>query len=235
MKSYPRARPLLIRQRQPYEPGTELRAFLVHSRERNPEAFRLKASTYEELLSGQIIPEPWTRPLYLVCTHGTHDKCCAKFGFATYCAARSLAGEDVWECSHVGGDRFAGNVICLPHGIYYGNVSVYDTPAVVAAYERNQLSLKHYRGRSCYSRLAQVGEYFIRSESGILGSDDLELAATSDLEAGKKQARFRMAGTDRMFEVEFRLSADSFSEFLTCASVKPQPVFQFELTNYRQY
>ena len=29
----------------------------------------------------------------------------------------------VWECSHVGGDRFAANVLVLPHGLLYGRVT----------------------------------------------------------------------------------------------------------------
>ena len=232
VRSYPNGRPLLIRQQHPQRSRPELQGFLVHSREQNPQTFRLRGNSYEELLRCE--PEPWTQPLYLVCTHGTHDKCCAKFGFATYCATRELASESVWECSHVGGDRFAGNVICLPHGIYYGNVFAEDTPDIVEAYGRKQLSLKHYRGRSCYPRLAQVGEYFIRSEAGIPGIEDLELLEASELESGFAQVRFNGAGTDRIFEVEFRLSTGSFPQFVTCAALKPQTVSQFELTNYRQ-
>lgn len=224
VRSYPHGRPLLIRQQHPHQSPPELQGFLVHSREQNPQVFRLRGSSYEELLACE--PEPWTKPLYLVCTHGAHDKCCAKFGFATYCATRELAAENVWECSHVGGDRFAGNVICLPHGIYYGNVFAEDTRAIVEAYEKNQVVLKHYRGRSCYPKAAQIGEYFVRTESGILGLEDLQFLGNEDLVV-------RFAGNGQIHEVEFRPREEPLCEFLTCKALEQQPVSQYELISYR--
>ena len=67
---------------------------------------------------------------YAVCTHGRHDKCCAKFGSRVCRAFRQEVGERAWECSHVGGDRFAGNVVVFPYGIYYGRVGPEDVPDV---------------------------------------------------------------------------------------------------------
>ncbi len=224
VRSYPYGRPLLIRQQHPHQQPSELKGFLVHSREQNPQVFRLRGSSFQELLACE--PEPWTEPLYLVCTHGAHDKCCAKFGYATYCATRELAAENVWECSHVGGDRFAGNVICLPHGIYYGNVFAQDTRAIVQAYEKNQVVLQYYRGRSCYPKAAQIGEYFVRAESGILGLEDLRF-----LDSDGQRVRF--AGNSQIHEVEYRPRAEPLSEFLTCKALAPQPVSQYELSGYR--
>ena len=63
-----------------------------------------------------------TEPIMLVCAHGVHDTCCAVRGRPV---ASALAAEwpgQVWECSHVGGDRFAANVVVLPDGFYYGNL-----------------------------------------------------------------------------------------------------------------
>ena len=28
--------------------------------------------------------------------------------------------DEVWECSHIGGDRFAGNLVLLPDSLYFG-------------------------------------------------------------------------------------------------------------------
>ena len=74
---------------------------------------------YEDLL-GLDFADPGdllTHPLLLVCTHGKHDACCAKHGLPVYEAMRDLVDEGwLWQCSHVGGDRFAGNVVCLPEG-----------------------------------------------------------------------------------------------------------------------
>ena len=38
--------------------------------------------------------------------------------------------EETWECSHLGGDRFAGTMNLLPHGLSYGRVPAGRAPAV---------------------------------------------------------------------------------------------------------
>ena len=63
-------------------------------------------------------------PFFLVCTHGRHDTCCAVEGRPVAAALESARPGAVWECSHVGGDRFAANVVAMPHGIYYGQVEM---------------------------------------------------------------------------------------------------------------
>jgi len=60
----------------------------------------------------------------LVCTHGTHDKCCGKYGRPFYQEAceitASLPNVRVWESSHFGGHRFAPTAIDFPEGRFYG-------------------------------------------------------------------------------------------------------------------
>ncbi|MCC6790068.1 MAG: hypothetical protein IT336_00190 [Thermomicrobiales bacterium] len=61
----------------------------------------------------------------LVCTHGTVDACCARFGFPLYRQLNTAAkhsGEDVrvWRSTHFGGHRFAPTVLDFPEGRYWG-------------------------------------------------------------------------------------------------------------------
>ncbi len=64
----------------------------------------------------------------LVCTHGSHDVCCGKFGHPVYDELRQgyAAGSEgqlrVWRTSHMGGHRFAPNLIDLPEGRYWGRL-----------------------------------------------------------------------------------------------------------------
>jgi len=120
------------------------------------------------------VGEPATGPVYLVCTHGGHDACCALRGRPL---ARSLpvAGPvGVWECSHLGGDRFAANVVVLPHGFYYGQVP--DGGAeLVAAHEAGRVALPWLRGRSGLPMPAQAAQHAARTRLGLLGVDDLAL------------------------------------------------------------
>ncbi|MBD2597534.1 sucrase ferredoxin [Nostoc spongiaeforme FACHB-130] len=62
----------------------------------------------------------------LVCTHGSHDKCCARYGNPFFFhAAHTVANLQLdsvrlWKSSHFGGHRFAPTAIDLPEGRYYG-------------------------------------------------------------------------------------------------------------------
>nr|BBH93947.1 hypothetical protein KTA_21460 [Thermogemmatispora argillosa] len=106
-------------------------------------------------------------PLYLVCTHGKHDQCCAKFGMPIYREAARLAGEQVWQCSHIGGDQFAANLVCLPHGIYYSRVKVPEVAAILEADRQGKLYLEKCRGRVLYPQPVQAAEQYLRERTGI--------------------------------------------------------------------
>ncbi|MCF2146094.1 sucrase ferredoxin [Desmonostoc muscorum LEGE 12446] len=62
----------------------------------------------------------------LVCTHGSYDKCCARYGNPFYFHATATISDldldnvRIWKSSHFGGHRFAPTVIDLPEGRYYG-------------------------------------------------------------------------------------------------------------------
>lgn len=114
-------------------------------------------------------------PLFLVCTHGKHDPCCAREGAPLFRAIEGYRGGAVWECTHIGGDRFAGNLVCFPHGLYFGRVTPADAGPAVEAYTRGDIVLDHYRGRSAYSPAVQAAEERIRRTYGLTGVDDLTL------------------------------------------------------------
>jgi hypothetical protein len=111
-------------------------------------------------------------PIILVCTNGRHDACCATFGRPVVRALRtSVHAPGVWECSHIGGDRFAGNVVVLADGLYFGRCTAETGVAVCDAYRRGELLLDHYRGRSTLGYLHQAAEYFARRELGVTAID----------------------------------------------------------------
>lgn len=232
-RAIPRSRLLLIRQGYLPRPGIQL--FVVRSREQNPGAVRFELSCYQDLLEltaeGLLLAgQPHEAPLLLVCTHGKHDKCCAKFGFPLYRALRENADAQVWECSHVGGDRFAGNVIAMPHGAYYGHVCPADSGTLAEAQNAGSILLEKYRGRCCYGRTGQAGEYFIRSAAGLTGFDELRFR---DAEAvAPEHWRVRFEGSGSVHEVEFRRLRSDLSGYFTCHADTPQPVSRFELLSY---
>ena len=60
----------------------------------------------------------------------------------------SVLPERVWETSHIGGDRFAGNLLVLPHGAYFGQVEPEEATRVIGSFELGRLELDRYRGRA---------------------------------------------------------------------------------------
>lgn len=118
-------------------------------------------------VGGEVVDDP----LYLVCTNGSHDTCCARFGRPVAKALDEALGERVWEASHFGGDRFAGNLVCLPDGIYYGRVTAANALDLVGRHQEGRLVLEHYRGRSFLPFVAQAAEHFARHARGLTHID----------------------------------------------------------------
>lgn len=118
-----------------------------------------------------------TRPVYAVCAHGTRDMCCAIEGRPVATALQRLCPGRVWECSHVGGDRFAANVLVLPTGQLYGRVT--DAAALAAAAEAGQVLPDRLRG--------QIG---------------LPPAAQAAVVHAQRELRLATVGAVRMLEVQ---------------------------------
>ncbi|MGY1813187.1 sucrase ferredoxin [Blastococcus sp. SYSU D00820] len=159
---------------------------------------------------------------YLVCSHGGHDACCALRG-RPLARAMAEAGADVWECSHLGGDRFAANVVVLPHGHYYGQVPG-DGAEVVAAHREGRVALPWLRGRAGLPPPVQAAQHFAREELGQLGVDDLPpLGMTRLTPVGAAVERWvvTLAGADGdvVVGIESRPSAEA--AHLTCSATHP--------------
>jgi hypothetical protein len=106
------------------------------------------------------------RPVFGVCTHGRHDSCCATLGRPTAAALTRSHPEETWDVSHVGGDRFAANVLVLPEGLYYGRVSAAAAPGLAARHLAGHLDLDLLRGRSGFAFPVQVAEVAVRRTVG---------------------------------------------------------------------
>ena len=117
-----------------------------------------------------------TAPLLAVCTHGRHDACCAELGRPVALAlAGGAHGDATWETSHVGGDRFAGNLVVLPRGLYYGGLDPDSARAVADATAAGQVLLEHFRGRSDLPMAAQAADVALRREHRLTGFDDVQV------------------------------------------------------------
>lgn len=161
--------------------------------------------------------DPVDDPLYLVCTNGSHDTCCAQFGRPVAQALDAVLDDGVWECSHFGGDRFAGNLLCLPDGIYYGRVTPDDAYQLVRDHEAGLLDLARYRGRSWQPFVAQAAEFLVREQQGIRQIDAVVPHDVEDVGSG----RFRVtmtSGRDLKVTATVECSEAVDPQQLTCRS-----------------
>jgi hypothetical protein len=132
-------------------------------------------------------------PILLVCTNGKRDACCALRGRALVSALADDHGERTWECTHLGGHRFAGNLVCLPEGIVYGRVGAEDGPRLAHAYLDGRLDPALLRGRSAWPPPAQVAERALRLSHGLDRLDDLRLL---EADIGDEHAAVVLGGPD---------------------------------------
>ena len=95
-------------------------------------------------------------PLLLVCAHGRHDTCCAVRGRPVADRLAQRWPDATWECSHVGGDRFAANLILLPDGACYGNLDADTAVVVVTSHLQGRVDVDHLRGVSTQPPVAQA-------------------------------------------------------------------------------
>lgn len=108
---------------------------------------------------------PHQGPLWLVCTNGRRDLCCADLGRPVAAALSARWPEETWETSHLGGHRFAATLLALPSGVTLGRL---DAPTAVLALEE-VLAGRHpvgfSRGLAGLSPAAQVAQLHVAEET----------------------------------------------------------------------
>ena len=107
-------------------------------------------------------------PVFLVCTHAQRSACCARWGGPLAQALGARYPGQVFQTTHVGGHRFAANLVILPHGLYYGPVGLDGAVAAIGAYERGEVTAGRYRGRAGQPRAEQEASHQLLAEAGSL-------------------------------------------------------------------
>lgn len=124
-------------------------------------AFLAALQEGESLARWEIAPPQG--PLLLCCTHGKKDKCCAKFGYATYKALAEAVAErslpfEVWESTHLGGCRLAASAVVFPALRKYGRIGAEDVVPLLESETAERPYLPCYRGDSRLSPLQQCAQ-----------------------------------------------------------------------------
>jgi hypothetical protein len=165
-------------------------------------------------------------PVYGICTHGRHDPCCAERGRPVCQALSAVRPEETWEISHVGGDRFAPNLVALPEGLYYGRLSPESVLELAALHEEGRLDLDRLRGRATYPMPAQYAEIALRRHLGEDRSDAVRLVHREE-----NTCEFTH-GEDRWRVVVSRTQTEVAQ--MTCGATKLGRVAVFEAVTIEQ-
>ena len=202
VRSVPHGRLLFVR--RPDRRGEPaLVAFTAASRPGETIVSRTEFGAYEDLRGLDLLAgAPAGHPLFLVCTHGKHDPCCARYGRPLYEALRDELEPDwVWQVSHIGGDRFAGNLVCLPEGLYYGRVDREQAGLLLDEHLAGRITMPSYRGRSIYTFAVQAAERMVREHTGLAGIDDVVLEAVQRAN-GSTRVTFAAGGENHRLRVD---------------------------------
>ncbi|MGC4936597.1 sucrase ferredoxin [Kribbella sp. DT2] len=226
-----RCRPVLIRRHGRTPAGTPRRWFLVDSRPGHESIRTGELPTDEHLLavlSGADQGTPTTDPIYLVCTHGRHDACCAVRGRPAAAALTAAYPDQTWECSHIGGDRFAANLVFLPHSLFYGHVPADQAVPLAQSYTEGTITPTYYRGSGALSPPAQAAQHFARQAGHSLALNALHPTTISQPTPSHWSVALSTSDTQTI-TVEVQAEMITVNGQMTCAAKPPGQVRQFTL------
>jgi hypothetical protein len=164
-------------------------------------------------------------PVICVCTHARHDQCCAVKGRPVVTALARQYPNETWECSHLGGDRFAATMVVFPHGLQYGRVRSELAVAVIHDYLNGVADPALLRGRTSLPNVAQAAVAFASSLA-----EDHRIEAFDFISQEKVgehyEVKLEHRGSPLIVTIVETLSAPMLS---TCSANRAVSVRQFDL------
>ena len=176
---------------------------------------RLEVADYSDLAGLDLAEaelEGVAEPHYFVCTNGQRDLCCARYGLPAWTRLQEAVGERAWQTTHVGGHRFAPNVLVLPQGALYGRVTEDAVPGFVETIEAGGLASEFLRGRSAWPPPAQAAEPLVEGVLELKGVDADNV--TFDTATGETTVRVQR-------------SAKPWQMIPSCGVTEPDEIFPF--------
>ncbi|WP_030901162.1 sucrase ferredoxin [Streptomyces sp. NRRL F-5126] len=171
-------------------------------------------------------------PVVLVCAHGQHDPCCAMRGRPVARALSERWPELVWECTHVGGDRFAANILVAPDGVYYGGLDGGSSVAAVEEHLAGRIHAEYLRGYTDLFPPQQAAVAAVLRRFGPAGRHDYAV-----IETAREGDRWRVRIGGRpprpaALDVEVRGHRTSPTR-LTCRGAARSSTVAYDVTSIR--
>jgi hypothetical protein len=164
------------------------------------------------------------------CTHGKRDKCCAKFGQPIIKEIERISKDksfdiEVWECTHIGADRFAATAVVFPHGYMYGRLRSDDCESVVNHLIQGYPYVPCFRGQLGLGSVEQTAQAFghwylfeHKIDNAEVTIDDLSQTTNEDYKA-------IVSVKDKLSKKQYAshsllLQKKDFSTYMDCDGVK---------------
>lgn len=161
-------------------------------------------------------------PLWLVCTNGRRDRCCAELGRPVAGALAERWPDQTWETTHLGGHRFAGTLLALPSGVTLGRLGAADVVATCEAVARDELPAGRVRGRAGLTGAAQAAELAVRERHPVG-----PLAVTDH-----GDGRVEVAATDAAYDVTVSTTSGP-ARRQSCADDRTKPTTRYAVEQLR--
>lgn len=235
----PRSKILLIRHRA----TGAIPLYVARTSQDNPALYRFDLEQYEDVLSLDLTPlasdavatqpSQVMDPIWLICTNGKRDPCCSQWGVPLFNSLQKMRSDRVFETSHLGGHRFAGNAVCLPDGIYYGRLTSEAAEDFLSAQENKEILLDNYRGRVCYPPIAQAGEYYLRSQTNNAKIDAFKLVEVTQASETNWKVQFVQPELHVKHYLSIRTEWSEFKNIESCSKPgESSSKLQFHLEEY---
>lgn len=175
-----------------------------------------------------------------VCTHGSHDACCAKLGYPVYhklqesYVPQSEGTLRVWRTSHIGGHRYAPTLLDMPEGRYWAHL---DDAAIKELIERKgsvSSLYRYYRGWGALKPYEQVVEREIWIRHGWEWLDWFKHGDTQPQEDGTARVRinYRSPSDSRTGAYEAVVRQTGTIQLKgSCGDKELRDVAQYEVTD----
>jgi hypothetical protein len=173
----------------------------------------------------EALGRPSREPIQLVCAHGRHDTCCAVEGRPVAAALAAAHPESTWECSHVGGDRFAANLLLLPSGEMFGGLDPASALGALQAFDAGRIDLPHHRGRVGRPVVEQAAIHHVAVAAGLAGRDTLRVVRGEGDERGWTT---QVSGDGRHWRVDL-VAHWADAARLTCSAARPERARRLDL------
>ncbi len=171
----------------------------------------------------------------LVCTHGSRDVCCGKFGYPLYDLLRRRHAANgklrVWRTSHTGGHRFAPTLIDYPEGRLWGHLEPWAAERITA--RRGPVSdlRPFYRGWSGLgSPFEQVAEREIFAREGWAWTGYLKEGGILTSDGDRAEVRIAYESPDGAVSGAYQATVETAGTVMTLERSGDR-----ELTEVKQY